>query len=126
MVEEPKPNLPLLRAVLAQIDATPERWNQGYWATKTDCGTAYCIAGWAVHISNPQAQPYWGGTELDNADEACVVLDEEDGERFIDQSARKLLGLTGTESWSLFGGKNTRADVQRIAEQIAARAGESL
>lgn len=38
-----------LKAVLAVIEATPERHNQEYWA----CGTARCFGGWAVELFGP-------------------------------------------------------------------------
>lgn len=89
---EPTPNLPLLRAVLAQIDAHPERWNQKDYATRGECGTAFCVAGWAVHLTHPTEE----------------------------------LGLSRYEADRLFRSSNSRGEVQYLAEQIAARAGESL
>lgn len=42
--------------VLAQIIADPETWNQREWATETECGTAYCFAGWTVKLGDPTAE----------------------------------------------------------------------
>jgi hypothetical protein len=121
MSKEPKPNLPLLRAVLAQIDATPERWDQSMWALRTECGTAFCVAGWAVHISHPDA-----GLKFDHYGEAFTCTLPGFGDVYILDEARRLLAITGTEANYLFSSFNSRSDVQRHAEAIAARAGESL
>lgn len=43
------PNVRLLQATLAQIEAHPETWNQSIPA-RGDCGTTYCAAGWAVTL----------------------------------------------------------------------------
>lgn len=50
-------NIPLLRAVVAMIEAYPENWDQGAWcrlkddqddAPTTLCGTQFCVAGWTL------------------------------------------------------------------------------
>jgi hypothetical protein len=52
-------NVPLLRAVVAMIEAYPENWNQGAWSRsqedqdnppKTLCGTQFCLAGWTTTL----------------------------------------------------------------------------
>lgn len=51
MTTEPVLNVPLLTKVLDHITAHPAEWNQGVWAEETTCGTAACVAGWAVIMS---------------------------------------------------------------------------
>lgn len=46
-MSERKFNTDLAERVLAQIKDHPETWNQDDYAIQTDCGTAYCVAGWA-------------------------------------------------------------------------------
>jgi hypothetical protein len=121
MSKEPKPNLPLLRAVLAQIDATPERWDQSMWASRTECGTAFCVAGWAVHISHPDAKP-----KFNLYGEALTCRLPGFGDVYIMDEARRLLAITRDEASLLFSSFNSRSDVQYYAEAIAARAGEDL
>lgn len=116
----PRPNLPLLRKVLDHIDAHPEEHDQVTWGFEYrwpsaqflieehlragKCGTAMCIAGWAVSLGAPQTfDGNWG---------------EED--------ARAVLGLTPRESADLFAADNTRGAIQGCVERIAARAGEQL
>jgi hypothetical protein len=42
----------LFIAVLAQIEKHPETWDQGVW--RSACGTSFCFAGWALHLSGIQ------------------------------------------------------------------------
>ena len=102
----PTPNLPLLRKVLDHIDAHPDEWNQSMWATETECGTAYCVAGHAVAMTEGVIFDEFG---YGPAESLCWT----DG-------AQKALGVTDDEGLSLFYAGNTRADVQRAAERIAA------
>lgn len=41
----------LAKAVVNQILAHPETWNQRSWCNKNECGTQYCFAGWAVVLA---------------------------------------------------------------------------
>lgn len=76
-------------------------WNQSVYHHTENCHTAYCVAGYAVYISGDQLHG-------------------------IGDRARHLLGLTHVEAIKLFTETNTIEDVCRIANQIAARAGETL
>jgi hypothetical protein len=113
---EPKPNLDLLRRVLKQIDEHPETWDQRAWASKGGCGTAFCVGGWASYLAGykPKINPGWTT--------AWETVDDEE----IEDVARRELSLSYEEAFYLFDSKNTRDDLQRIAQSIAARAGETL
>lgn len=118
---EPQPNLPLLSKILAHIDTHPEEWRQRHWASRASaeyCGTGFCIAGHAAFMSGAEIDWDEGGF----ADEA--FLDGEKG--LIPEIATEVLGITYGESVALFAANNGREDVQRVAEAIAARAGERL
>lgn len=126
-MSEPKPNLPLLRRVLKQIDAEPKRWNQLYWATETpNCGTAFCIGGWACELDGQNI--LFGYNESSEAKASFVSSDDEDtdGSELIKEAAERILGLNSDESYRLFKPNNFREDVEQIAHEIAARAGEPL
>lgn len=135
--ELPQPNLPLLRKVLDHIDAHPEEWAQGTWAQRSyplerhvrelnrgravelpvpACGTAFCIAGHAAVMAGFTVS--WPSDATSSA-----LLTSGD---HIEDVARDELGLTAGEARVLFWGRNTRAEVQRIAVGIAERAGERL
>lgn len=56
-------NSELLNKIADQIEAHPESFNMGTWAQKdADCGTQYCIAGWAIVKGTPKLHHYWGGS----------------------------------------------------------------
>lgn len=122
---QPCPDVPLLRKAVSWAEAEAAKadgtglWDQSGWAQRTDCGTAYCIAGYTVMTALPSA--------------VAVEGDYGDLDLFIDgrealwgNTAQELLGLTGEERSDLFSGDNTIADVRDVAEQIAARAGDVL
>ena len=131
-MNEPTPDLPLLRKVLDYIDAHREQWLQQIWGTDrailtedgevdfdlsrppSACHTAHCIAGWAVILDGTHEVTFCAG--------AMYV----DGSPSAGPFAQKLLGLTDFEAADLFHWSNDRAEVQRVAGKIAERAGEVL
>jgi len=133
------PNLPLLRKVLSQIDAEPDSWVQRAWGLQwrsltgmvvcqvlsvedvvKSCDTAFCIAG-HVALLEGWAPPEWEDGEA--AEDWISVDGHLDS---VSDVARRALGLTHCEAEMLFDSDNSRADVDRIAAGIAARAGERL
>lgn len=44
-------NVALLRRIQRQIDKAPERFFMSSFSKETECGTVYCIAGWACALS---------------------------------------------------------------------------
>lgn len=120
----PTPNLPLLHKVLSHIDAHPEEWNQGQWITRgveNACGTACCIAGWAVLLNGDAPEFLW-----DDADDTWWVITPDGARERVADRAPEALGLTPREARRLFHPGNSREEVQRYAAEIAARAGEVL
>jgi hypothetical protein len=110
------PNIELLTQVRDLIKAQPEKLDMSTWATvnsdsvdlgngttaKVSCGTTACIAGWAVQLAghkllvNLDSRPY-DGSFLINQSVA------KNGRAVdIEESARKLLGLTEKEVGVLF------------------------
>ena len=82
--------------VLAQIEREPQRWDQsdfGMHLDPTDCGTAFCFAGWAVHLSG-RSRAEWA---------EHVNLDSE------------VLGLRPTEASRLFFCHNNLNDLYRVS-----------
>jgi nucleotide-binding universal stress UspA family protein len=112
MTDLPAPNIPLLRKAVEWAEAEAAKtdgtslWDQTIWAGDTGCGTAYCVAGWTVY-------------------EAAGRQDVRVGPQ-VESEAQALVGLTDDESSDLFHPDNSIEDIRRIAEQIAARAGERL
>lgn len=102
------PNAELAYKILDQIDAHPKRWVQNDWMTNTECGTAYCFAGWAVVLS--------GGTlEHRGYDVYVASGPEEIVEARVEWAADQLLGIADiTTDEDLYCGLNCRRDLDRI------------
>lgn len=122
-------NLPLLRKVVewaeaeaAKPDETKCGWFQDAWAVtdheigrQTECGTCFCIAGYAAYLT---LKP---GEYLHNGDEIWF-----DGEMITSVADRAVIEL-GTEGYPngdykegyLFSAYNSIERVRQLAEQIA-------
>jgi hypothetical protein len=114
---ERTPDLPLLRGVLDLIDRHPELWDQRWYVCPDPlCGTTACVAGHALLMRGFtfSAHRFFrpDGTHVSSG--------------LIGDEAASLLGLTRKEQEALFRPNASRADVQRVAERIAARAGGQL
>lgn len=44
-------NEPLIRQIVAQIEDTPEHWDQSSWV-QHNCNTKFCFAGWALFLTD--------------------------------------------------------------------------
>jgi hypothetical protein len=116
---EPKPDLSLLRHVLGSIDMLPQCWRQTtFYAQDPLVGTVACVGGFAMLLRGYRVE------KLHN----LWAFFRPSGERvpLLGDEAASLLGLTRKEQEALFHPNASRADVQRVAERIAARAGEQL
>lgn len=120
----PEVNIPLLRKAVEWAEAeaakpvAERQWDQDWWMTspqeraeelglpESECGTAYCIAGWAC---------YSNGEDFDPGGEGNLLVS---GAHPSDR-AQELLGLTSREANALFASRNTIEDVRCIAEEIA-------
>jgi hypothetical protein len=113
-------NIPLLRKAVEWAEAEaakPEaqcEWWQGEFqvpamALGRDCDTCYCIAGWVLHTAANKPD-----IEFSHADAAGNLLGI-DGYRHLEDADH-----------GLFHPANSIEDVRRIAEEIAASAGERL
>lgn len=101
------PNAELAYRVLDHIDAHPEAWQQGLWVT--DCGTAYCFAGWALTMTGHTLGPDGYGVRLDGQ----VV----DGLK-VRRAATAELAITEFEAAELFASSNDREDLGTIVSGI--------
>lgn len=108
-------NIAKLEAVLGQIKAHPEQHNQKFWAKKTECGTSYCFAGWAVVLE--------GGYEIDLAsrgpDGVKFAVTSSGRTRHICGIAKDILGLNMTDAMTLFHQANTVDDLERMVKNLA-------
>ena len=76
-------NLELFEKIKTQILANPENLDMTFYVHDTPCGTTYCIAGWAVHLS---------GYKINEKEETCETPK---GDDTIESAAMELLGIPG-------------------------------
>jgi hypothetical protein len=111
-------NKELLRETMDAILAHPEKHDQSNWATETDCGTAYCFAGWVCHLSGLQFD-FAAGFERDTGDGIERTTGFLDGGFCVETEARDLLGLDYATGACLFEPDNTTADLKHFVDEIA-------
>jgi hypothetical protein len=110
-------NVPLLRKVLEHVTEHPDQHDQRVWVKQTGCGTAACLAGWAVLIEglDPDmsiACGYFGTEYLEDGRDIAVV-------------AAELIGVdnprtVSDDAWGdhLFCQDNNIGDLWRIASEL--------
>lgn len=114
---EQKYNVDLMLAIRQQITAHPESHEQRFWAQRTECGTTYCIAGWAVTLTGKAME--WRSRPGPSAEiEGAWRVSDLHGGRGISAVAADLLGLTGEEAESLFHQGNNARALARLDELI--------
>jgi hypothetical protein len=108
-----------IQGIIDFIEEHPEEWNQKEWAKRTKgCGTACCVAGWAVvragyklDWKHRNSNPYLGRTN-------CAY--DNDGQSVaISTLAEKILGLTCHQATRLFDPKNDLEQIKQITKEIA-------
>jgi hypothetical protein len=117
--------LPLLDAVIEQIEAHPETWEQASYR----CDSGMCVAGWAAEMSGA----CWATAVSPDAT-ANYLLKAEAADRDGDIAglalgevvtaptrARRVLEITGDEDFDLFWSGNDLAEIKRIRDEIANR-----
>ncbi len=93
-----KRNTKLFDQIADAIEKEPDRYDQLDYETKTSCGTAYCVAGWAAHLSGyvSTGANFW---QLSGGSQPI----------YIHTLAGDLLGLNDDEATDLFDDEWTPA-----------------
>lgn len=125
--KNPIRNTPLLNQMADYLEVFPEAWNQTVWGApkeKTPCGTAFCIAGTAVHETN------WKPTYSDTAwfdeitdrwmpgDNWEEITRGNDAVVLVNVAAAIELGLTKAESNYLFDAEWRPKKGQSVSEVL--------
>lgn len=111
-----------LDAILDHIEAHPEEWEQEYYGLKTECKTAYCVAGHTLVRAGVQMT--WMPLDEVNAGnpeewELDVAFDPHTHEpRNIQVLAAEILGLTSDQATELFLGSNSFDRLREVAHGI--------
>lgn len=131
----PIPNMPLLRKTLAFIDEHPHAHDQTDWGydflaeealrqvEAPVCGMPMCVSGWAQVLAGEEyVQGPLKGQEL------LGLTDAETDALFIETLTIpvSIANLPSDEEYNIAYPREVRANIQRVAERIAARAGERL
>lgn len=109
-------NIEKLEAVLNQIKAHPESHNQEVWAEKTECGTAYCMAGWAVALAGYEFDWHSDGTTSSVITERTATSTHYE---LIEEVATVVLGLDFCDAVELFHSLNTVDDLELMVKNLS-------
>lgn len=128
----------LLDKIIEIIERQPENWNQGWWAiaarpagtedyhttyrylddtdyTPESCGTAFCVAGWAAHLTGYKIRWYTARDEDGNPNIEAEYCDKDGEVMTIPHAAKLVLGIHDSY---LFSGFNTIDDIKRIRDEL--------
>jgi hypothetical protein len=106
-------NIEKLEAVLGQIKAHPEQHNQREWAERNECGTSYCLAGWAVVLEGHEI--LWDEV----AEGVYCALDENGNIDSIKRLAGRILDLSPYQRAQIFYRYNTVDDIELMTKNLA-------
>ncbi|MEU6674817.1 hypothetical protein [Streptomyces sp. NPDC046925] len=101
-------NTDLLIEIREQITAHPETHDQLSWGRKSDCGTTYCIAGWAAVLTD--ASFIWSHDD-DEDDKIATLIDDHEAP---DQYAARVMGLEYDDAARLFYTLENEAALSRL------------
>jgi hypothetical protein len=88
-------NTDLLLEIREQIASHPETHDQSTWASRTDCGTTYCIAGWAAMLTG--AQINWYAYEFGPTGEGAITVNADSYTETVEGYAARVMGLDGDQ-----------------------------
>lgn len=132
LAPQPDMDIEVARKVAEHITAHPEEHNQRAWASKSDCGTAFCFAGHAVALDHDIASFNWVSVDFDFSSmypadathAAYSVQNETDILTSIPSLAAEKLGLVHTYEFGykspsiqanlLFGEFNSLGDIWKL------------
>lgn len=112
-------NVDLLMQVREKIVNEPEKHDQMSWARALsdprkggDCGTAYCVAGWAAVLDGQEMS--WAFSPHANEWRSPYLANGQAVWRY----AQEALGLDSSEEGTLFDGDNSRESVLDMLDRL--------
>lgn len=105
-------NHDLMVKTLAEIERSPERWDQGWWVREKACGTAYCFAGHAAALSGYRIVQKHDRNAAD-----AVAIEGKSIPEDITVVASRLLGLPAPEQIGSMGGEPFYACPQLFSDE---------
>lgn len=106
-------DIPAMRAVLAQIEAHPETWDQSTWR----CQTGMCFAGWAAELS-PDIQWTLGADAVSDESYHDAEVTFDGCRTHVSFAAESVLGLSQDQADLLFASGNTLDEIKTIVDAI--------
>lgn len=124
-------NIFALNAVRSLIKASPEKHDQGDWASidveqievpdgatvRLSCGTTACVAGWAATLAG--AKFLFSSDSIDEGAYHASEVETVDGRvQTVSEHAQKVLGLSYDEASILFDGDLERGEVLDLLKRL--------
>ena len=109
------PDIELLDEIIAIIEDVPESWKQDAIAIKNDCGTAFCVAGFAAFIRMPEGFDFnWHASAIYGGYEAGMLYSDPYRYKDVLSFAQDEFGLGGLSSSFLFYPTNTLDEIKNM------------
>lgn len=102
-----------LDLIIKNIETFPKQHMQWDWGRKTECGTAFCVAGWAAQLDHAELQ--W----FDSDEGGQQALKTVDG-LFPGVYGATSLGLTTRQADQLFDENNSVATIKAMRDALSA------
>lgn len=113
--EKPVRNYKLFDKIAKSIEENPSSYDQTRWGETGQCGTRFCIAGWAAFETgclprdkSPVSERFFWGTVVTADGEISGIIDH----------ARDALGLTEDESLDLFDSDWTPPNGMSVSQAL--------
>jgi hypothetical protein len=125
MTDEIQINEPLLAKTMHHLTAHPEEHEQRLWLARGSCGTAGCLAGWALHFAGHEmifedfdhdTSEFLGNPRLPWLRRFDAAVGSMADGRDIAYVARRELGLSRAQADRLFHGDNTLDGMWEMVE----------
>lgn len=107
------PNIELFQRVLDHIHTNPSEWYQQGWGRQFTCGTAYCMAGTAMVLSEDMpGSIHWEDSRFEGIDMPGYYSED-----FI-KIGSELLGITEDQGNILFASYNSMAQLFALSHVL--------
>jgi len=102
-----------LDLIIKNIETFPKQHMQWDWGRKSECGTAFCVAGWAAQLDHAALEWYEPDGRGDQALKSAGGL-------YPGDYAADSLGLNADQAYQLFDEGNSVANIKAMRDALAA------
>lgn len=122
MLPSGQENVELLVETMVYIDENPRQHDQSLWYATTDCGSYACYAGHALILAGWQPyMPDYQGLPTRSSDRFLPPEFEGDAAAnavYVEDAARKILGITAEQATILFHGELDGDTMRRYITEL--------